>query len=87
VDELNTLPGRLAVPAARLAVLLRLSALLHRGRTGEVVPRLTLRVSDRLIRLTLPRGWLDTHPLTRVDLDTERKHLADLNLKLQIVTA
>ena len=85
VDEVNALPERLAVPAARLAVLLRLSALLHRGRTGEVLPRLALKVGDRVIRLALPRDWLDTHPLTRVDLDTERKHLAELNLKLQII--
>ena len=85
VDEVNALPERLAVPAARLAVLLRLSALLHRGRTGEVLPRLALKVGDRVIRLALPKDWLDTHPLTRVDLDTERKHLAELNLKLQII--
>ena len=50
-----------------------------------MLPRLALKVGDRVIRLALPKDWLDTHPLTRVDLDTERKHLADLNLKLQII--
>ena len=87
LEELNALPERLAVPASRLAVLLRLSALLQRGRTGEAMPRLSLRASDRVIRLALPKDWLDTHPLTRVDLDTERKHLAAVNLKLQIAAA
>ena len=46
-------------------------------------------VDDQKFKIAVPNGfakdWLDTPPLTRVDLDTERKHLAELNLKLQII--
>lgn len=84
LDVLNALPGRLAVPAARLAVLLRLSALLHRARAPEPLPPLALKAGEKSLRLALPRQWLDTHPLTRADLEQERKYLGDLNLKLQV---
>ncbi len=83
--ELNALPERLAEPAGRLAVLLRLAALLHRGRTGEVPPRMTLKAGDKLLRLALPKDWLGTHPLTGADLETERKYLDEMRLKLQVV--
>jgi exopolyphosphatase/guanosine-5'-triphosphate,3'-diphosphate pyrophosphatase len=84
VEVLNALPERLAGPAARLAVLLRLSALLHRARTPDPLPPLVLKAGEKSLRLSLPRQWLDTHPLTRADLETERKHLGALNLKLQL---
>jgi exopolyphosphatase/guanosine-5'-triphosphate,3'-diphosphate pyrophosphatase len=84
LEVLNALPERLAEPAARLAVLLRLSALLHRARTPEPLPPMALKAGERSLRLGLPRQWLDTHPLTRADLEQERKYLGDLNLKLQV---
>jgi exopolyphosphatase/guanosine-5'-triphosphate,3'-diphosphate pyrophosphatase len=84
LEVLNALPGRLAGPAARLAVLLRLSALLHRGRSEEPLPPLALKASEKVLRLTLPRQWLDMHPLTHADFETERRHLGALDLKLQI---
>jgi exopolyphosphatase/guanosine-5'-triphosphate,3'-diphosphate pyrophosphatase len=84
LELLNSLPERLAVPAARVAVLLRLAALLHRGRTPDPLPPLGLKAGERSLRLALPEQWLDTHPLSRADLDQERKYLADLNLKLQL---
>jgi exopolyphosphatase/guanosine-5'-triphosphate,3'-diphosphate pyrophosphatase len=87
IELLNALPERLAGPAARLAVLLRLSALLHRARTPDPLPPLALKAGEKSLRLALPRQWLDTHPLTRADLETERKHLGALNLKLQLAAA
>ncbi len=85
LEVLNALPERLATPAARLAVLLRLAALLHRARTGEKLPPITLKASERSLRLGLPRKWLDTHPLSHADIEQERKYLGALDLKLQIV--
>jgi exopolyphosphatase/guanosine-5'-triphosphate,3'-diphosphate pyrophosphatase len=81
---LNTLPERLAVPAARVAVLLRLAALLHRARTPDRVPTPALKATARGLRLDVAREWLETHPLTRADLEQERKHLSVLNLRLQV---
>ncbi|HET7843165.1 MAG TPA: exopolyphosphatase [Xanthomonadales bacterium] len=87
LDELNALPERLAGPASRVAVLLRLGALLHRGRTADSFPDIRLKAGDRTLKLTLPRTWLDTHPLTRADLEQERKHMSKLGIRLLLVAA
>ena len=36
------------------------------------------------LQLRLPRSWLDAHPLTRSDLDTEREYLDDVGMKLTL---
>jgi len=87
LDELNTLPERLAGPAIRVAVLLRLGALLHRGRTVEAFPDIRLKAGERTLKLTLSRSWLDGHPLTRADLEQERKHLTKVGIRLLLVAA
>ncbi len=87
LDELNHLPSRLAEPAWRVAVLLRLAALLHRGRAPLDLPEMRAKASDKSLRLFIAETWLAGHPLAQVDLDQERKHLADLNLKLVIGSA
>jgi exopolyphosphatase / guanosine-5'-triphosphate,3'-diphosphate pyrophosphatase len=84
LDELNQLPERLAIPASCVAVILRLAALLHRGRVAEALPNLHLDISGKTLRLSLGENWLAAHPLTRADLEQERKQLGDLSLKLQI---
>ncbi|MFN9739069.1 MAG: exopolyphosphatase [Pseudomonadota bacterium] len=84
LEVLNALPDRLAGAASRLAVLLRLAALLHRARTPEPLPDIAVKAGERSLRVALPRQWLDAHTLTRADLDQERKQLAALNLKLQV---
>jgi exopolyphosphatase/guanosine-5'-triphosphate,3'-diphosphate pyrophosphatase len=75
------------MPAKRLCVLLRLAALLHRGRMDDHLPELALSIDpadpDR-IRLQLPEGWLDTHPLTAADLKQEVARLKAAGFKLKM---
>ena len=71
IDELNALPERLAEPASRVVSLLRLAALMHRGRGNEAFPEIAARAGEKLLRLTFPATWLEGHPLTRTDLDTD----------------
>ncbi len=83
VDDLQALPERLFYPAVRLTLLLRLAALLHRPRSREPLPPLKLRVDDRQLRLSLPKRWLESHPLTALDLTQERKYQKALGFKLE----
>ena len=41
-------------------------------------------MGERSLQLKLPKRWLDGHPLTRSDLDTEREYLDDVGLKLTL---
>ncbi len=71
----EALPAEWVLPAQRLCVLLRIAVALRRGRHATPIPRIRVEARERSIRLTLPGGWLDAHPLTRADLDEEAHYL------------
>ncbi|MFA9459964.1 exopolyphosphatase [Thiohalorhabdus methylotrophus] len=79
------LPKRWSASARRLAVLLRLSVVLHRNRRPVPLPEMTLRAREDKLRLAFPDGWLEEHPLTRADLEEEANFLkaAGFTLKLE----
>jgi exopolyphosphatase / guanosine-5'-triphosphate,3'-diphosphate pyrophosphatase len=70
------------VRALYLALLLRLSVLLHRGRSKLPLPTLRLAAKSRTLEVRFPRGWLAAHPLTRADLTLEADYLAAANIRL-----
>jgi exopolyphosphatase/guanosine-5'-triphosphate,3'-diphosphate pyrophosphatase len=70
--------------AVRLIVLLRLSVLLHRGRSATPLPRITLNARARTVELTLSARWLKQHPLSVEDLVQEVEFLRLLGLRLRI---
>lgn len=77
--ELKSLWGK---QAERLALLLRLAAVLHRSRSAAPLPDFTLSGDKRRLSLSLPAGWLDAHPLTRTDLEREAQYLAQIDVAL-----
>jgi exopolyphosphatase/guanosine-5'-triphosphate,3'-diphosphate pyrophosphatase len=70
--------------ALYLIVLLRLAVLLHRGRGPRSLPDLRLAVKGSSAEIAFPRGWLDEHPLTAIDLEQEAGYLAAAGFKLRI---
>lgn len=82
-EVFDELPRRSARRARRLAMLLRLSVLLHRGRVAQEPPAFTLAAGKRSLRLRFPRGWLGQHPLTREDLAQEAQFLRAAGLRLK----
>lgn len=83
-DAFSHLPKDWARPARRLCVLLRLAVVLHRGRSSEPLPAISLRVDRQRLVLRLPAGWLDQHPLTRADLEIEARQLRKAGFDLEI---
>ncbi|GMQ88912.1 MAG: hypothetical protein BMS9Abin09_0353 [Gammaproteobacteria bacterium] len=79
----ETLPEDRQEKAIRLAILLRLSVLLHRNRSQAEDPEIRISATDQSIQLKFPDGWLEEHPLTLADLDQERKHLKPVSFKLE----
>jgi exopolyphosphatase/guanosine-5'-triphosphate,3'-diphosphate pyrophosphatase len=63
--------------------LLRLSVLLHRGRSANAVPEIALQAKARSLELGFPKGWLDAHPLTAADLEQEFDYLKAIGFKLR----
>ena len=79
-------PGR-AKTVLRLCVLLRLACLLNRPRSSRQLSELRLRAKGKRLRITVPDGWLDEHPLTGADLRREVKYLKAVKIRLQVKTA
>lgn len=67
----------------KLCVLLRLAALLHRGRAPGGKPTMQAHADSDQIQIELPENWLRDHPLTRVEFDREADLLADAGFELQ----
>jgi exopolyphosphatase/guanosine-5'-triphosphate,3'-diphosphate pyrophosphatase len=67
-----------------LIVLLRLAVLLHRGRGPRALPAIELRAKARALELKFPKGWLEAHPLTAVDLEQEVEYLRATGFRLRV---
>ncbi len=66
----------------RLAMVLRLAARLNRKRSDRPLPRIEAESSSDGLTLRFPAGWLDDHPLTRMDLESERRRCGSIGLPL-----
>src|SRR5690554_2723638 len=69
----------------KLAILLRLAILFHRGRKKDGVLPIRLQASANEIKLMLPTEWLDAHPLTHADLENEMRYLQDSGYHLTLL--
>ncbi len=75
LSQFNDLGKELREQIKRLAILLRLSVLLHRGRSPQRKPRLGIMAEKNNIILSFPDDWLDEHPLTTAELEREANYL------------
>ncbi len=82
MNSIEVLVKRARRPGLRLCVLLRLAALLRRGRTDEQVPDVLINVDDTKVQLTLPKEWVEQHPLSKADLIKEQDFLKEAGFTL-----
>lgn len=66
-----------------LLSLLRLSALLHRGRYDDSLEDVNVIIKADQITVVAPQAWLDEHPLTYAELIAEAERLTHVNIKLK----
>lgn len=77
------LPAEESLRLLRLLGILRLAALLHRGRHDEPLDDIQLKVKHGQITVIAPSSWLEQHPLTFAELNTEAERLTHVNIKLK----
>jgi len=81
----ENLPPRLHRPYARLLAILRLAVLMARARSDGDFCDFAISVKrQQRIRLRLPPGWLESHPLTAQDLSDEIEHFRTLGFSLSL---
>ena len=81
---IKTLPSPLQVLTQRLTVLLRLAMVFNRGRSVVGGIPLTLTDTSKELQLSLPEGWLATHPLTEADLQQEINYLEEADIRMTL---
>lgn len=69
----------------RLALLLRLAIIFHRGRIQASLPAIEIKATSRQLQLKLPAAWLEAHPLTLADLETEQRYMEYIGYELTLV--
>ncbi len=73
--DFDNLPDNGGERILLLCILLRLAIVLNRSRATAELPAFRLTISDRNIEIAFPDGWLEAHPLTGADLETEAGYL------------
>jgi len=81
-SRLRNLPRGWRDPALRLAILLRISVLLHRSRRSEFSDVLEARADGNVLTLQFDRDWLGANPLTIADLEREQAFLDAVGYRL-----
>lgn len=83
LSVMDSLPTSMHQPATRLCILLRLSILLHRSRSDDLIPPIKTSANNETIHVCFPENWLQDNPLTQADLELEKKYLKQAGLKLE----
>jgi exopolyphosphatase/guanosine-5'-triphosphate,3'-diphosphate pyrophosphatase len=82
LSKLDDLPERSA--DWELIFALRLAALFCLSRRELAPPALTCKSSKSGFQLTLPRAWLEEHPMTEAALEQETEEWRALDVKLEV---
>src|SRR5262245_61425950 len=70
--------------ALYLVLVLRLAVLMHRGRSSEPLPPISVLPRGESLTVEFPRGWLKDHPLTVADLRHEVDYWKMIGFRLRV---
>jgi exopolyphosphatase/guanosine-5'-triphosphate,3'-diphosphate pyrophosphatase len=57
---------------------------MHRGRSATTEPKPEVSAEGEDLRLHFPPGWLEDHPLTRLELEEEAERLGAAGVNLEV---
>lgn len=87
LDDFSGLPKAKRKRLLKLTALLRLAALLHRGRHDDDLKRVSLKVDGNALTFSLANDWVDEMPLTYAELESESMRLRDIDIQLSTETS
>lgn len=82
VEDFKQLMKPFVKAGKHMCVLLRIAVLLHRSRSDQSIPDISITVSNKNIDLSFPDGWLDENSMTLADLTKEVNYLETAGYKL-----
>lgn len=87
LDDFAGLPKSERKRLIKLTALLRLAALLHRGRHDDDLKRISLKVDGNTLTFSLADDWVNEMPLTYAELESESMRLSEIEIELLTETA
>ncbi|MGH8371342.1 MAG: exopolyphosphatase [Gammaproteobacteria bacterium] len=72
------------LPIRRLAAILRIAVLLHRGRDPNQALQFKVSTKNQTLDLQFPRGWAKSYPLTAADMEEETRQLRGSGVRLSV---
>ncbi len=82
LDAIDVLPKAESKRLQKLISLLRLAALLHRGRHEDDLKRVSLEVDGNTLTFSLAADWIEEMPLTHAALESESERLSEMAIEL-----
>lgn len=83
VEELSVINEQERLKVTRLCILFRLAVLLNRSRFYTTLPKIKITARETQLKLAFPKQWLDDHPLTMADLESEADYLRAIDFDLE----
>jgi len=80
VEDYAGLPKSERKRLMKLTALLRLAALLHRGRHDDDLERVSLTVDGSELTFSLADDWIEEMPLTHAELESESERLQAIDI-------
>ncbi len=80
---LDMIPASMQAVGLKLIILFRLAVILNRDRSDEPLPAIKVTAETDKIDLTFPEQWLSSNRLTESSLETEKKILKNMDVKLR----
>ncbi|MCK5668814.1 MAG: Ppx/GppA family phosphatase, partial [Gammaproteobacteria bacterium] len=84
VNLLTEMPEADQEKLKKLAIILRLAVVLNRSRSDASLPTMKFSAKNKIINIKFPQEWLNDHPLTEADLQTEADYLGIADVSLNV---
>jgi exopolyphosphatase/guanosine-5'-triphosphate,3'-diphosphate pyrophosphatase len=82
LDIFETVTDDMKDRLLKLVIILRLAVVLNRSRNTIKTPDIDIKINDTKVELEFQNDWLQDHPLTEADLETEMNYLATTDYTL-----
>jgi len=84
IEQIRSLSDGWRKKVKYLTVLLRLAVAFYRGRSDVDLTMIKLEPGKNKLDILIPHAWVESHPLTVFDLETEQGYLKSMNFDLGI---